>query len=110
MGDFNLDWTRRFDASYAYMNYYDDMEQAIGDLGLNQVVEHPTWSRTIRGVVKESVIDHVYLANPLSISEINYSWQTYTDHSLISFPLSQDMTVSSPTWKRDWRRYSKSRC
>ena len=29
MGDFNLDWTRRFDASYAYMNYYDDMEQAI---------------------------------------------------------------------------------
>ena len=29
------------------MNYHDDMEQAIGDLGLNQVVKHPTWSRTI---------------------------------------------------------------
>ena len=25
LGDFNLDWSRRYDASYAYKNYYEDI-------------------------------------------------------------------------------------
>ena len=26
LGDFNLDWNKKFDASYAYKNYFEDME------------------------------------------------------------------------------------
>ena len=71
------------------------------------MVNQATWTRTINGTVKESVIDHIYLANPLSISKLTYEWQTFTDHALVIFSLNQDLSRPSTTWKRDWRKYSK---
>ena len=47
----------------------------LGNLGLNQIVDGPTWTRTITGVVKESLLDHIYLTNPYSVCELNMSWQ-----------------------------------
>ena len=38
LGDFNLDWSRRFDASYAYKNYFEDMELQLEEFGLKQIV------------------------------------------------------------------------
>ena len=77
LGDFNLDWNKKFVASYAYKNYFEDMELHLEEFGLNQMVNQATWTRTINGTVKESVIDHIYLANPLSISRLFHEWQTF---------------------------------
>ena len=93
LGDFNLDWARRFDASYAYKNYYEDMELHLEEFGLNQIVNKASWTRTINGVVKESIIDHIYLKNPLKISDLCFSWQAYTDHSLINYICLQHTTI-----------------
>ena len=27
LGDFNLDWNRKFDTSYIFRNYFDDLEE-----------------------------------------------------------------------------------
>ena len=81
LGDFNLDWSRRFDASYAYFNYFEDLDLHLGEFGLNQMVSKPTWAQTINGIFKDSILDHIYLSNPLSIGEVIYSWQSFTDHS-----------------------------
>ena len=33
---------------------------------LTQMVDFPTWSRTINGVIKESMIDHIYIKKKFS--------------------------------------------
>ena len=35
MGDFNLDWLKKFDFNYAYKNYFEDIDLALGNHGLN---------------------------------------------------------------------------
>ena len=38
LGDFNLDWSRRYDTAYSYKNYYEDMEENLGEFNLNQLI------------------------------------------------------------------------
>ena len=60
LGDFNLDWQRRHDVSYSHKNYFSDMENLLGTLNLNQLVNFTTWTRTINGEVKQSTLDHIF--------------------------------------------------
>ena len=41
LGDFNLDWLRKFDFNYPYKNYFEDKDLVLGNHGLNQVVNCP---------------------------------------------------------------------
>ena len=74
---------------------------------LTQMVDFPTWSRTINGVIKESTIDHIYISNPYQITNIDHNSIIYTDHELITFKINQEKNSPSVTWKRGWRKYSK---
>ena len=38
---------------------------------LSQLVDFCTWSRTINGIKKESILDHVYVNNPAVINMYN---------------------------------------
>ena len=107
LGDFNLNWSKRFHLSYAYKNYFEDMELAIGDHDMIRMLEQPTWMRTVDGQVRESTIYHLYIKNPLAISELVQSWQFFTDHSLILFKIGQDKLADHTTWRRDLRKYSR---
>ena len=80
LGDFNLDWSRRFDTAYSHKNYYEDMEENLGGFNLNQVVNFETWTRAINGIVKQSILDHIHLVNPYFISELKKTDLTYSDH------------------------------
>ena len=60
------------------------MDRILGDLELIQTVERLTWTRTVNNVVKESILDHIYVTNPYTIPELNYEWQFFTDHATIS--------------------------
>ena len=42
MGDLNLDWNKKFDASCAYKNYFEDMELHLEESGLNQMLNQAT--------------------------------------------------------------------
>ena len=46
MGDFNLDWKKNL-ATYAFKNYFDDLEATLGDMNLTQLISFPTWSRVV---------------------------------------------------------------
>ena len=107
LGDFNLDWHRQYDQSYSHKNYFADMEDLLGALYLNQIVNSPTWTRTINGVVKESILDHIHLVDPFVVNDLSKSWTSFTDHYLISFTISQQKCNIKSTWSRDWRNYSK---
>ena len=83
------------------------MDSKLTTHHLTQMVDFPTWSRTINGVIKESTIDHIYISNPYQITNIDHNSIIYTDHELITFKINQEKNSPSVTWKRDWRKYSK---
>ena len=63
-GDFNLDWSKHHSEDYSHKNYFNDMDTKLGANNLIQLVEFITWTRTINGQVKTSVLDHIYTADP----------------------------------------------
>ena len=60
LGDFNLDVEMQFRNDYPQKLLYLELTAMIDRLELFQIVNFPTWSRTINNVVKQSTLDHVY--------------------------------------------------
>ena len=66
-----------------------------------------TWSRTIKGVIKESVLDHVYVNNFASVLNVTFSVPVFGDHILVLVELNVKCSVNNDTFqKRDWTSYS----
>ena len=107
LGDLNLDWSKHFDNNYNLKNYFMDMDEKLENHNLMQIIELPTWSRTINVVLRESILDHVYLENPHIISEVTHSWPIFTDHFLISIYTNHNKADAKQVWRRYWRIYSK---
>ena len=83
MGDFNLD---------AKMLHRQDYQRNIPlklltDFALandlSQLVEFSTWTRTINGVRKESILDHIYTDNDTLINEVTFKVPIFGDHNLV---------------------------
>jgi exonuclease III len=49
LGDFNLDIRKKGLASYPFKSYFDEMDLALLELNLTQIVDFSTWSRTVSG-------------------------------------------------------------
>ena len=39
-----------------------------------------TWSRTINGIRKQSLLDHIYVNNVESVTSVNYIEAAFDDH------------------------------
>ena len=63
MGDFNLDYNKRFDVNYQRENLFELFENKLGDLNLLQLVNFDTWSRLVGVVLRSSLLDHIYVNN-----------------------------------------------
>ena len=83
VGDFNLDLAKRLNTNYSLKNYFIDMDSKLSDHHLAQLVDFPTWSRTLNGVIKESKIDYMYVSNPYQISNLDHTSIIFTDHEII---------------------------
>ena len=58
LGDLNLDWSKHFDNNYNLKNYFVDMDEKLENHNQIQIIELPTLSKTINGVLRESILDH----------------------------------------------------
>ena len=76
---------------------------------LTQHVNFKTWSRTINGVKKESLLDHVYSNAPGYVKDISYVEPTFGDHKIVIAEL-ETKNYTSPNCppRRCWKDYSKS--
>ena len=76
---------------------------------LTQHVNFKTWSRTINGVKKESLLDHVYSNAPGYVKDISYVEPTFGDHKIVIAEL-ETKNYTSPNCppRRCWMDYSKS--
>ena len=110
MGDFNLDDGPDLRPDYSNKIMLDSLKLFANELNLIQVVDFNTWSRTINGTKKESLLDHVYLNRVEMLDAVYFDTPLFGDHVLVILDLLIGTTdqVKSTTKKRDWRKYTSS--
>ena len=108
MGDFNLDGGENLRSDYSNRLLLNTLRDFATDLNLIQVVDFNTWSRTINGILKESMLDHVYLNNPATLHSVYYETPVFGDHVLVITELNfikADVNKKC-VLKRSWINYS----
>ena len=75
MGDFNLNAGRDLMIDYSYKQPMKALNEFVLKYNLLQLVKFKTWSRIIKGVKKESLLDHIYVTD--------VSYVIYTTVSLL---------------------------
>ena len=107
VGDFNVDDGKRLELGYTHSNYFTDIDDTFAEYNFIQMIDFATWSRTVNNVVKESILDHLYVRDATKISNINSCKPCFGDHLLICFEVCTKAHEQIEFQKRDWRKYSK---
>ena len=109
MGDFNLDVNKEARSDYAYKVPFSHLSDFVTDNNLIQLIDFPTWSRTINGIRKESILDHVYVNNCSLVNNLTSIEPTFGDHLLIVIELNLHLDDYLQSYvRRDWKNYSKT--
>ena len=87
LGDFNLDYSMKNDVNYRYENMFDDFDSVFNGVNLIQMIDFATWSRIVNNVLRESILDHIYVTDPTMCGEVQSSKPCFGDHLLISIPI-----------------------
>ena len=107
MGDFNLDARMTDRTDYNYKIPLASLTDLAPTHNLTQIVTFNTWSRIIKGIRKESLLDHVYVNNFASVSNIDCCTPVFGDHVLVIVDLNISVQkLDKQIVKRDWSRYS----
>ena len=111
MGDFNLDDGIDLKQDYCNRSLLKTLREFAIEKNLLQVVDFNTWSRTINGIKKESLLDHVYLNNIEALRAVYYDTPIFGDHLLVIAELSLGVgsIQNNSILKRDWRSYSNTK-
>ena len=107
IGDFNLDYCKRFDITYSHRNLFEDFEEVLSDENLVQLVKFKTWLRVVELTVKSSTLDHVYVKDISILDVITHIKPCFGDHELIMFNVNDEKIKPNCEIRRDWRYYSK---
>ena len=107
IGDFNLDYSKKFDISYSHKHYLTALEDVLSEQGLIQLVNFPTWSRSINSVQCSSIIDHIYVKDPTKLTTLLPIVPPFGDHTLILFSIRSTKIPIKDTYKRYWKSYTK---
>ena len=108
-GDFNLDDANRYSVDYRYKNLFEIQNVIFDELNLIQMIEFPTWQRVINNVLKESVLDHVYVQDTTIIMKLNSTKPLIGDHRLVTFVIDAKKQQIKPQMKRNWHFYTKEK-
>ena len=107
LGDFNLDVEMQFRHDYPHKLLYHELTALTERLDLFQIVDFPTWSRTINNVTKQSTLDHIYTNSNHLVNSITSLTPTFGDHQLIMVELAIAKTQNKNIVKRNWSKYNK---
>ena len=107
IGDFNLDFNKKYDVQYSHKHYFNILDVLINEKNLMQIVNFDTWSRNINNTIKTSLLDHVYISNPTKVSNLTSLIPPFGDHVLISFDIHSQSKIITENYKRNWKQYSK---
>ena len=108
LGDFNLDYKKKYQHDYTHHVLFQDFEEHLSEKNLIQLVNFPTWNRIVGLIHKSSILDHIYVRDPTCLSTISNKNLCFGDHDLIMFTLKTKCFEKKVELSRDWRFYSKA--
>ena len=108
LGDFNLDYEKIFDDNYTYKNLFADFDEILSDFNLIQMVKFKfkTWSRMVGPILRSSILDHVYVQDPVVVKNLTSTRPYFGDHVMVEFCINGVKMKPKVITRRDWRRYS----
>ena len=109
IGDMNLDYNRRDDVNYQYGQLFEVFNDKLSCFNLLQLVNFDTWFRTVGAVNRSSLLDHIYVPDVISVTNITHETPMFGDHQLVMANLCVVRPQPQITVMRDWRYYSKER-
>ena len=109
LGDFNLDIAKKGAHSYQFGSYFECLDLALGDQNHMQLVDFPTWSRSVNGVLRESILDHVYVSDPTTVCNLSSLKPCFGDHQMVYFNIQNVKTEIKTEIKRNWMLYTKEK-
>ena len=83
MGDFNLEGGNNLRPDYTNKFLLNTLKNFATESNLIQIVDFNTWSRTINGIKKESLLDHIYLNNVETLLAVYFDTPIFGDHVLV---------------------------
>jgi len=85
LGDFNLDYKKVNDPSYVNSTFFSTIDPFLINYGFIQIVKNSTWRRVVNGLLKESILDHIYVNDVTKIKNLNHFNMHVGDHDLLQF-------------------------
>jgi hypothetical protein len=110
MGDFNLDAEMQYRIDYPHNRLYNMLNDIIEQFNLIQLVDFPTWSRTINNIYKQSTLDHVYITNSSNVLDCYSFPPPFGDHKPVITEINFNSKQTTNEIRRDWRFYSSIKC
>jgi hypothetical protein len=107
LGDFNLDLNKKGLQNYPFASYFECLDNAFERINVVQLVDFTTWSRQVSGVVRVSVLDHVYASDPTLLTNLSGIKPIFGDHCMVQFKYAAGRPVVKTTIKINWMRYEK---
>ena len=83
LGDFNLDARMEYRDDYYCKTHLQNLLNVTLENNFEQIVNFDTWSRTISGAKKSSILDHVYSNNHAMFKYVTFQTPTFGDHVLV---------------------------
>jgi endonuclease/exonuclease/phosphatase family metal-dependent hydrolase len=110
LGDLNLDYNKKGLLSYNHHAMFTQLEELESEMNLSQLVKFNTWRRVVNGVLKTSLLDHVYENVSGLVENVDEISTSTSDHTplLIDVALKICHKVETKV-VRDWSAYSKER-
>ena len=88
--------------NYRLAGLFGDFDEILGEHQLLQMVEFSTWSRVVADNLRSSILDHVYVQDPTTVSHLSSIIPPFGDHSLVHFRISFKKPDVESVLKRDW--------
>ena len=109
LGDFNLDHHKKNEASYPQQRVYDELIELETAFDLHQLVREDTWSRDYNGVIRTSLLDHIYISNLQLVEQVEVKKIEISDHSVVilrTYGIIQSDKMMHYTYTT-WKDYSQ---
>jgi hypothetical protein len=110
VGDFNINYTKRNNRNIVNRSLTQVLNNLVENHLLEQVVSFDTWSRTVNGQFRSSIIDHVYVNNPGKIKSVTPLSIPISDHIPVKVEYEhQNKSVRRTIMVRNWKNYSREK-
>ena len=110
LGDFNINYTKKNNRNVVNRSLTQVLNSLVENHSLEQVVSFDTWSRTVNGQYRSSIIDHVYVNDPGKVKSVTPISIPISDHIPVKVEYElQTKSVRSTIMVRNWKGYSREK-